>query len=305
MALPRLHGRSTARRAHRPPARPAPETRCARYSALRVQVGRFRSAGGRIAARASPASGVKLAASAPRSPSRETPTAPRRSPRRARPVRVFATNTPTSAKRDAGFGNLRTPRGHGNSTAVMISSAASAVSYMPLKKSSAAIVRLLVRTVASSAEHRRRIVGGGIVVGERAADRAAVAHLPVADAPASAASAGIACFTACGRGDLGVRVSAPMTSRVAVLRDALQLGDARQVDQCAGLGEPQLHRADQALPAREQPAAGRRPATAAASATRLRLMIRWRTCVGLLGCWRAASRIARHTRCGVRRHVDV
>ena len=52
---------------------------------------------------------------------------------------------------------------------------------MPLKKSSAAILRWLVCTVAFRPTHRGRVVGGRIVVGDRAADRAAVAHLRVAD----------------------------------------------------------------------------------------------------------------------------
>ena len=63
----------------------------------------------------------------------------------------------------------------------MISSGSSAVSNRPLKKSSAAIRRLLVMIVAPRPEHGRRIVGVRIVVGERAADRAAMAHRRIAD----------------------------------------------------------------------------------------------------------------------------
>ena len=82
-----------------------------------------------------------------------------------------------------GCGTSRRPPSSaiGNCTLVMISSGSSAVSNRPLKKSSAAILRLLVMMVAPSAEHGGRIVGGGIVVGDRAADRAAVAHRRIAD----------------------------------------------------------------------------------------------------------------------------
>src|SRR5206468_2323823 len=68
---------------------------------------------------------------------------------RALPSAACATKTPTSAKRDAGFGNFTYAAffGIGNDTAVMISSGLSAVSYIPLKKSPAASRRLLVTTV--------------------------------------------------------------------------------------------------------------------------------------------------------------
>src|SRR5216684_7814170 len=72
---------------------------------------------------------------------------------RTSPDLVFTTNTPVSAKRDAGWGNLEYPAlaGIGNATWVMISPSASAVENRPLKKSSADIERLLVVTVAPSA----------------------------------------------------------------------------------------------------------------------------------------------------------
>src|SRR5512133_2993342 len=64
-----------------------------------------------------------------------------------------ATNTPTSAKRDAGFGNLTYAAlaGTGNATEVMISSGASDVSYIPVKNRSAGMDRAFVCTVAPSA----------------------------------------------------------------------------------------------------------------------------------------------------------
>src|SRR5258707_13800223 len=72
---------------------------------------------------------------------------------RTSPALVLTTNTPVSAKRDAGWGNLEYPAlaGIGNATCVMISPSASAVENKPLKKSSAAMLRLLVLIVASSA----------------------------------------------------------------------------------------------------------------------------------------------------------
>src|SRR5712664_4393129 len=72
---------------------------------------------------------------------------------RTSPALVLTTNTPVSAKREAGWGNLEYPAlaGIGNVTCVMISPSASAVENRPLKKSSADIERLLVVTVAPSA----------------------------------------------------------------------------------------------------------------------------------------------------------
>src|SRR6478672_4952357 len=69
------------------------------------------------------------------------------------PALVCATNTPVSAKREAGWGNLEYPAlvGIGKETAVMISPSSSAVENRPLKKSPALMLRLLVFTVESSA----------------------------------------------------------------------------------------------------------------------------------------------------------
>src|SRR5260370_30136045 len=72
---------------------------------------------------------------------------------RTSPALVWATNTPVSAKREAGWGNLEYPAlaGIGKETAVMISPASRAVGHSPFKKSPALMLRLLVFTVASSA----------------------------------------------------------------------------------------------------------------------------------------------------------
>src|ERR1700686_5770572 len=55
---------------------------------------------------------------------------------RTSPPLVLTTNTPVSAKREAGLGNLEYPAlaGIGKDTAVMISPSASAVETRPLKK---------------------------------------------------------------------------------------------------------------------------------------------------------------------------
>ena len=64
----------------------------------------------------------------------------------------------------------------------MISPSSSAVVYRPTKKSSAASVRRVRVHRGAQAQHGCRLAGGGVVVGQAAADRAAVAHLAVADA---------------------------------------------------------------------------------------------------------------------------
>ncbi len=63
---------------------------------------------------------------------------------------MSATNTPTMAKREAGFLNFMYAArlGTGNDTEVMISPGLSAVSYRPLKNLSAACVPLVVVMVA-------------------------------------------------------------------------------------------------------------------------------------------------------------
>src|ERR1700726_5074355 len=66
---------------------------------------------------------------------------------RTSPPLVLATNTPVSAKREAGWRifEYAALAGIGKETAVMISPSCSAVENRPLKKSSAAIERLLDR----------------------------------------------------------------------------------------------------------------------------------------------------------------
>src|ERR1700730_10704674 len=66
------------------------------------------------------------------------------------PALVLTTNTPVSAKREAGWGNLEYPAlaGTGKATPEIISPSASPGENRPLKKSSAGMLRLLVLIVA-------------------------------------------------------------------------------------------------------------------------------------------------------------
>src|SRR5712671_3270342 len=72
---------------------------------------------------------------------------------RTSPDLVLTTNTPVSAKREAGWGIFEYPAlaGIGKDTCVIISPSTSAVEKRPWKKSSAAMLRLLVLIVAPSA----------------------------------------------------------------------------------------------------------------------------------------------------------
>ena len=107
----------------------------------------------------------------------------RRSPRRGpRSGAWRRTRRPArSARPGCGTSDRPPSSGSGTLTLVMISSGSSAVSNRPLKNSSATILRLVVTMVAPSAEAGGRIIRVGIVVGDRAADGAAVAHRRIAD----------------------------------------------------------------------------------------------------------------------------
>ena len=110
----------------------------------------------------------------------------------------------------------------------MISPSSSAVVNRPLKKSSALISRLLVTMVAPSASSGRGIVGCRIVVGDRAADGAAVPHMRVADAAGHIAQARNRRAHDRRVRHLVVRGHGTDDERVALLVDAAQLGDARR-----------------------------------------------------------------------------
>src|SRR5258708_15499956 len=72
---------------------------------------------------------------------------------RTSPDLVLTTNTPVSAKRDAGWGNFEYPAlaGIGKDTAVMISPSPRAVGNRPFKKTSPPILPFLVLLVAPTA----------------------------------------------------------------------------------------------------------------------------------------------------------
>ena len=166
---------ATARRASTP-------TRWARYSALPWMslvhaVGRDGHAFERLRRRSASSAPPRTRSRGTRRSSR------RRSRRRGSRSRAWTrTRRPAHSARP-GWGISRRPpcSGSGNCTLVMISSSSSAVSNRPLKKSSAAMRRLLVMMVAPSPRHAGRIIGVRIVVGDRAADRAAMAHRRIAD----------------------------------------------------------------------------------------------------------------------------
>ena len=113
------------------------------------------------------------------------------------PLRTAATPTMAqSCARRLNFWNDQPAPGiFGTRISMSISSGASAVSRKPSKKSVAAISASTVRALrderAPEREHYCREVGCRIAVGDRAAQRAAVAHLRVADLmPAACASSG-------------------------------------------------------------------------------------------------------------------
>ena len=102
-------------------------------------------------------------------------------------------------------------------------------------------------------QHRGWPIGRRIVVGDRSAQRAAVLHLPVADDGCEVRERGNA------RGDFHrrrhFRVARHRADRdrraVALDADAAQIRNLREVDEVARLREPELHRREQRLPARE------------------------------------------------------
>ncbi len=135
---------------------------------------------------------------------------------------------------------------------VMISPSSSAVSNRPVKKSSAAILRLLVTIVAPSAEAGRRVIGGRIVVGDRAADRAAMAHMRVADQRGQLGEAGNGLLHARRVGDVGmVRHGADRRRCGPCSSMPVEFGAAAEIDQ--------MRAARRAAASSSGAACGRRP----------------------------------------------
>ena len=107
--------------------------------------------------------------------------------------------------------------------------------------------------LALQREHRRRIVGRRVRMGEAAADRAAVAHLNVADIAGAFGEQSELVVQQVGGVDLMVAHRGADAYPAALLGDLAKLGDARDVDQVARLRQAQLQDRQQAVAAREQP----------------------------------------------------
>jgi hypothetical protein len=107
--------------------------------------------------------------------------------------------------------------------------------------------RLLVVTVAPSRIIRRRVV-----VGERAAERALVAHLAVADARREPRERGHRHLHVSRRRDFGVTRHRADHDVAADGADALELGQIAEIDQRGVFREPQLQRREQALAAGDE-----------------------------------------------------
>ncbi len=177
------------------------------------------------------------------------------------PPTCTAAATPTTAKsplRRANSANPKpAPAPHtGKRTAVSSSPVSMAVMNVPWKKSAAPTVRVAPLDAstnsASRASRHRRQLGGRVGVGERAADRAAVADLEVADPRDRQAQQGD------GGGGGGVLLHGPLAGHGPDLEVAvgalgpLEGGDAVEVDEVVEAREPQRQQRDQALAAGER-----------------------------------------------------
>ena len=134
----------------------------------------------------------------------------------------------------------------------MISSGSSAVSNRPLKKSSARMRRLLVTMVAPSPRTRRRIVGVRIVVGDRAADGAAMAHRRIADQARELGERRDVLLDDRRGRDVDVAGEGADDQRAALHLDAGQPLDLGQVDDVLRPREAKLHGRDQRVSAGEE-----------------------------------------------------
>jgi hypothetical protein len=104
----------------------------------------------------------------------------------------------------------------------------------------------------AQAQSRRRIVGRGIVVGEGAADRAAVAHLRIADGLGQRGEGGERLLHVLRAGHLGMRRQRADRDLAALDLDTDQVLDPAQVDHFGRLGEALLQGRDQRHPAGHQ-----------------------------------------------------
>ncbi len=96
------------------------------------------------------------------------------------------------------------------------------------------------------------IIGGGIVVGDGAADGAAVAHMRIADELGHLGKSRNGLLHLGGIGDLRMFHHGADGDRVAGALDAAKLRDLAEIDQVGGACEPQLHGRQQRMPAGEE-----------------------------------------------------
>ena len=134
----------------------------------------------------------------------------------------------------------------------MISPSSSAVENMPVKKSSAAMRRLLVMIVAPEAEARRRIIGVRIVVGDRAANGAAIANLRIADRGRHRREPRQSLLKHRRIGRVGMTRHGADDDRAALLLDTAQALDQRQIDERRRLRQPLLHHRQERMSAGQQ-----------------------------------------------------
>ena len=174
----------------------------------------------------------------------------RRRRTRPRPRRPSRSRTPAARGRHRP--SPASSRGPGRRTSVISSSGASPVENGPVKNPSTGIVRspLTERATisASSASRQAARSDAGIGVGDRAADRAPVADLDVADRRQRVAEQAVVP----GRrlGELAVRGhGADRQPTVRQPADALELAQPADVDQPVGRPEPELEERQQALAA--------------------------------------------------------
>ena len=97
--------------------------------------------------------------------------------------------------------------------------------------------------------HQRRHVVAGIAIGDIAADGAAVAYLGIGDQKYGFVQNGQRFADLVGRQQFVLGGHRADHDRVAVAADALEAGDAMQVDQMLRAREPELHHRHQAVAA--------------------------------------------------------
>ena len=113
-------------------------------------------------------------------------------------------------------------------------------------------VRALGDVRRAERERRRRQVGGRVGVGDRAADRAAVAHLRVADVAGGVRQQRHVLGEHVGVLDVVVAGQRADGDVVAGVADVRQVAEPADVDEHARLGQAQLHQRQQAVAAGEE-----------------------------------------------------